>query len=64
MPISIWSSAIAKLGFAAPGIWQAAFRAGRQPDTAIADNLATYALVEAAYESARIGTPIKPKHWP
>jgi predicted dehydrogenase len=41
-----------------------AFRAGRQPDTAIADNLATYALVESAYESASLGHPVAPRHWP
>jgi hypothetical protein len=42
----------------------AALRAGRQPDTAIADNLATYALVEAAYESASRGAPVAPRRWP
>jgi len=40
-----------------------AFRANEMPDTNIADNLRTIALVEAAYEAARTGRTVKPKVW-
>lgn len=37
------------------------FRAGKPADTSAADNLKTYALAEAAYESAATGRAVKPK---
>ena len=36
------------------------FRAGRPAETSGEDNLKTYALVEAAYESAATGRAVKP----
>jgi D-apiose dehydrogenase len=38
----------------------AAWRAGKDPESTGDDNLKTYALVEAAYESARQGRAVKP----
>lgn len=40
-----------------------AFRNGRAADTSGADNLKTFALVEAAYESAATRAFVKPKVW-
>ena len=40
-----------------------AFRNGRPAETSGEDNLKTYALVEAAYESAAKHTVVKPKSW-
>lgn len=40
-----------------------AFRNGHEADTSGADNLKTFALVEAAYESADKQTVVKPKTW-
>ncbi len=40
-----------------------AFRAGRPASTSGEDNLKTYALVEAAYESAATGQKIRPPVW-
>jgi len=40
-----------------------AFRAGRPADTSGEDNLKTYALVEAAYESASTGRAVRPAEW-
>lgn len=40
-----------------------AFRAGHDADTSGADNLKTFALVEAAYEAAETGASVKPKLW-
>ena len=37
-----------------------AWRAGAAPETEAADNLKTYALVEAAYEAARLGRAVVP----
>jgi len=39
------------------------FREKKPPDTNIADNLRTIALVEAAYEAARTGRAVTPKTW-
>jgi predicted dehydrogenase len=41
--------------------WLDAWRAGREPETSGADNLKTYALVEAAYESARTHRAVTPE---
>jgi predicted dehydrogenase len=41
-----------------------AFRAGREADTSARDNLKTYALAEACYESAASGTMVHPRHYP
>lgn len=41
--------------------WVACFKAGREPDTSGRDNLKTYALVEAAYESAAAHQAVRPK---
>ena len=41
----------------------ASFRAGRRPETDAADNLATYALVEAAYAAAESGRAVAPRRW-
>lgn len=41
----------------------ASFRAGREAETSGVDNLKTFALVEAAYESARTQTSVRPKQW-
>ena len=41
--------------------WIDCIRAGREPDTSGRDNLKTYALVEAAYESARTHQAVTPK---
>jgi predicted dehydrogenase len=38
-----------------------AWRAGKDPESTGEDNLKTYALVEAAYESARQGRAIAPR---
>lgn len=35
-------------------------RAGREPETSVADNLRTFALVEAAYDSAANGGAVTP----
>jgi predicted dehydrogenase len=40
-----------------------ALRAGRPAETSGEDNLKTYALVEAAYESAASNAAVKPKAW-
>jgi predicted dehydrogenase len=40
--------------------WVESFRAGREPETSGADNLRTYALVMAAYDSAASGTAVTP----
>lgn len=40
--------------------WVESLRAGREADTSGADNLRTFALVEAAYESAASGQPVRP----
>ena len=40
------------------------FRAGRPADTSAADNLKTYAICEAAYESAATGKAVVPRTWP
>jgi predicted dehydrogenase len=37
--------------------------AGREAETSGADNLKTYALVMACYDSARSGTSVVPKAW-
>lgn len=39
------------------------FRAGLPADTSGEDNLKTYALVEAAYESAKTRRAVKPRQW-
>jgi hypothetical protein len=39
------------------------FRAGRDAETSGVDNLKTFALVEAAYESAVSYASVKPKKW-
>jgi D-apiose dehydrogenase len=41
----------------------AAFRAGRDADVSGADNLRTFALVEAAYKSAAQRRAVKPERW-
>lgn len=41
--------------------WVECFRAGREPETSGRDNLKTYALVEAAYESAATHQAVRPK---
>jgi predicted dehydrogenase len=41
----------------------ACFREGRAPETDAADNLATYALVEAAYAAAATGRAVVPARW-
>ena len=41
-----------------------ALQAGVQADTDIADNLRTYALVEAAYKAAETGASVIPAKWP
>jgi D-apiose dehydrogenase len=41
--------------------WVECFKAGREPDTSGRDNLKTYALVEAAYESAASHQAVRPK---
>jgi predicted dehydrogenase len=41
-----------------------AFRTGRDADTSAKDNLKTYALAEACYESAAKGTMVQPPHYP
>ncbi|MEK0083014.1 Gfo/Idh/MocA family protein [Benzoatithermus flavus] len=40
--------------------WVTCLEAGREPETSGRDNLKTYALVEAAYESARIQQAVRP----
>ncbi len=40
--------------------WLECFRAGREPETSGRDNLKTYAIVDAAYELAATGQPVKP----
>ena len=40
------------------------FRAGKPADTSAADNLKTYALAEAAYESAATGRAVVPRRFP
>ena len=42
--------------------WIDCLRRGAEPDVSGADNLKTYALVEAAYESARRQTTVEPAH--
>ena len=39
------------------------FRAGRTAETSAADNLKTFALVEAAYEFAASGKAVRPKSY-
>ncbi|MEO8669230.1 MAG: Gfo/Idh/MocA family oxidoreductase [Bauldia sp.] len=41
-----------------------AFRTGRDADTSARDNLKTYAVAEACYESAEKGTMVHPRHFP
>jgi predicted dehydrogenase len=41
--------------------WLECFRAGCEPETSGADNLKTYALADAAYESAATGQAVKPR---
>ena len=41
----------------------ASFRAGTRPETDAKDNLATYALVEAAYAAAETGRAVAPQRW-
>ena len=41
----------------------AAFRDGRKPDVSGADNLRTFALVEAAYAAAASGRAVAPERW-
>jgi predicted dehydrogenase len=43
--------------------WVEAFRAGRDAETSGADNLKTYALVMACYDSARSGATVQPQVW-
>ena len=43
--------------------WVAAVRAKAEPETSGADNLKTYALVMACYDSARTNATVKPKVW-
>jgi len=43
--------------------WVEAMRAGRDAETSGADNLKTYALVMACYDSARSNAMVKPKVW-
>jgi predicted dehydrogenase len=40
--------------------WLDCFRNGREPETSGRDNLKTFGLVEAAYESAATGQAVKP----
>jgi D-apiose dehydrogenase len=40
--------------------WLQRFREGREPETSGHDNLKTYAIVDAAYESAATGQAVKP----
>lgn len=40
--------------------WLECFREGREPETSGRDNLKTFAIVEAAYESAATGRAVKP----
>ena len=40
--------------------WLDTFRQGREPETSGQDNLKTYAIVEAAYESAATGRAVRP----
>jgi D-apiose dehydrogenase len=39
------------------------FRTSRPADTSIADNLNTYALVDASYLAAERGVAVVPKRW-
>jgi predicted dehydrogenase len=39
-----------------------AFRNGREADTSGADNLKTFALVEAAYKAAETNCSVRPEH--
>jgi len=43
--------------------WVESFRAGRDAETSGADNLKTYALVMACYDSARGGATVQPQVW-
>jgi predicted dehydrogenase len=43
--------------------WVEALRSGRAPETSGADNLKTYALVMACYDSARSGATVQPQVW-
>lgn len=43
--------------------WVESLKAGSEPQTSGADNLKTYALVMAAYQSAHEGRPIEPVRW-
>ena len=43
--------------------WVEAFRAGQDAETSGADNLKTYALVMACYDSARSGATVQPQVW-
>jgi predicted dehydrogenase len=40
--------------------WLECFRSGREPETSGRDSLKTYAIIEAAYESAASGQAVKP----
>jgi len=43
--------------------WVESLRAGRDAETSGADNLKTYALVMACYDSARSGATVQPQAW-
>jgi D-apiose dehydrogenase len=43
--------------------WVEALRAGREAETSGLDNLRTYALVMACYDSARDQVPVRPRAW-
>jgi predicted dehydrogenase len=43
--------------------WVESFRAGREAETSGADNLKTYALVMACYDSARTHATVRPQVW-
>jgi predicted dehydrogenase len=43
--------------------WVESLRAGREAETSGADNLKTYALVMACYDSARRGAAVQPQVW-
>ena len=43
--------------------WVESLLAGRAAETSGADNLKTYALVMACYESARSGATVQPQVW-
>jgi predicted dehydrogenase len=43
--------------------WVESLRAGREAETSGADNLKTYALVMACYDSAQRGVTVPPQVW-